>query len=117
MSEFESTTGEKLVTEVCVLYDPRTGRIVHLHEFIGDGTGLWGPDAKDERERLTVEGAKRRHKDVDRLKALHVPRNVRMEPHVVYGVDLQSGKLVPRANLTEAAIIARRERRPRRPAE
>jgi hypothetical protein len=93
--EFESTETQKAPpSHVCLVYDPRDGRIVHGHEFIGDGTGLFGPDGQKERERETLEGARRNHGDVSRLRVLHVPAGFRFAPNVAYRVDLESSRLV-----------------------
>ena len=55
--EFESSEKKKAPRSlVCVVYDPRDGRIVHGHVFVGDGTGLFGPEGREERERETLEG-------------------------------------------------------------
>ena len=93
--EFESTEKRKAPqSHVCVVYDPRDGRIVHGHEFVGDGTGLFGPEGQKEREHDTLEGARRNHGDVSQLKVLHVPADYRFTPHVVYRVDVKAGRLV-----------------------
>jgi hypothetical protein len=93
--EFESTEKKKIPhSNVCVIYDPRDGRIIHGHEFVGDGTGLFGPEGKKEREAQTLDGARRNHGDVSRLRVLHVPTDFRFAPNVGYRVDKKSGRLV-----------------------
>jgi hypothetical protein len=93
--EFESTEGKKAPrSHVCVVYD-RDGRIVHGHVFVGDGTGLFGPEGREERELETLEGARRNHGDVvSRLRVLHAPASFRFIPNVAYRVDTKSGRLV-----------------------
>jgi len=92
--EFESTEKrEPPRSYVVVVYDPRDGRIVHGHEFVGR-TGLFSPDGREERERETLEGARRNHGDVSRLAVLHVPAEFRPAPGSVYRVDAKVGRLV-----------------------
>ena len=92
--EFESTEKNKAPqTHVCVVYDPRDGRIIHGHEFVGDGTGLFGPEGSDEREQQTLEGARRNHGVVPHLRVFHAPKDFRFAPNVSYRVDTASGRL------------------------
>jgi hypothetical protein len=93
--EFEST--EKKApprSHVCVVYDPRDGRIVHGHTFVGDGAGMFGPEGREQREHETLEGARRNHGDVSRLDVLHVPAGFCFAANVAYRVDTKSGGLV-----------------------
>src|SRR5258706_5791891 len=93
--EFESTEKKKPPTSrVCVVYDPRDGRIVHGHTFVGTGTGLFGPEGREEREHETLEGARRNHGDVSRLLVLHIAADFSFAPNVAYRVDTKSGGLV-----------------------
>lgn len=95
--EFESTEKKKAPQSlVCVVHD-RDGRIVHGHVFVGDGTGLFGPEGREERERETLEGARRNHGDVvSRLRVFHAPASFRFVPNVAYRVDTKAGRLVER---------------------
>lgn len=93
--EFESTEKKKAPqSHVCVVYDPRDGRIIHGHEFVGDGTGLFGPKGQDEREQQTLEGARRNHGDVSRLRVFHAPTGFQLARNVAYRVDAKAGRLV-----------------------
>jgi hypothetical protein len=94
--EFESSDKRKTPPQqhVCVIYDPRDGRIVHGHIFVGGGTGMFGPKGQDERERETLDGARRNHGDVSKFKTLHVPSSFRFAPNAKYRVDVKSGGLV-----------------------
>ena len=93
--EFESTEKKKAPqSHICVVYDPRDGRIVHGHEFVGDGTGLFGPKGQKERERETLEGARRNHGDISLHRVFHVPASFRFAPNVAYRMDTKSGRLV-----------------------
>ncbi len=93
--EFESTEKKKRpASRVCLVYDPRDGRIIHGHTFVGDGTGLFGPKGNKERERETLEGARRNHGDVSRLRVFHVPADFRFAPNVAYRIDTKAGRLV-----------------------
>ena len=93
--EFEST--EKRTpppSHVCVVYDPRDGRIVHGHTFVGNGAGVFGAEGRDQREHETLEGARRNHGDVSHLRILHVPPDFHFAPNVAYRFDTKSGGLV-----------------------
>ena len=94
--EFESSEKRKKAPKsyVCVIYDPRDGRIVHGHEFVGDGTGLFGPKGSKEREQQTLEGARRNHGDVSLLRVFHAPADFRFLPNVAYRIDTKAGRLV-----------------------
>jgi hypothetical protein len=95
--EFESTQRKAVPpSHVCVIYDPRDGRVVHGHVFVGEGQGLFGPDGRDERERETLEGARRNHGDVSSLRVLHAPADFRLTPNAAYRVDVKAGRLVER---------------------
>ena len=95
--EFESTHRKTAPpSQVCVIYDPKDGRIVHGHIFVGKGKGLFGPDGRDERERETLDGARRNHGDVSRLRVLHAPADFRFAPGAGYRVDLKAGRLIER---------------------
>jgi hypothetical protein len=99
--EFESTEKKKApASRICVVYDPRDGRIIHGHEFVGDGTGVFGPDGREEREQQTLEGARRNHGDLSKLRVLHAPTNFRFTPNAAYRVDIKSGRLVEHARWT-----------------
>jgi hypothetical protein len=93
--EFESTEKKTAPpSRVCVVYDPRDGRIVHGHEFVGEGSGLFGPEGRDERERQTLEGARRNHGDVSLLRVFHAPPDFRFAPNVTYRIDIRSSRLI-----------------------
>jgi len=112
MNEFESTRDEKPPTsQTSVVYDPRNGRIVYVHEFIGDGTALFGPKGEEERARIALEGVKRHRKDTDRLRVLHVPRNFRFDDRTLYRVDVKACALAARADLSAAASVETRPKR------
>jgi hypothetical protein len=83
--EFESTEKTAPSSRVCVVYDPRDGRIIHRHDFVGDGTGIFGPDGREEREEQTLEGARRNHGDVSKLRVLHAPTNFRFITNAAFG--------------------------------
>src|SRR5438128_12153796 len=93
--EFESTEKKKAPqSHICVIYDPRDGHIVHGHEFVGEGTGLFGPEGREEREYQTLEGARRNHGDVSLLRVFHAPPDVRFARNVAYRIDTKSGRLI-----------------------
>src|SRR5687767_14092258 len=93
--EFESTEKKKAPqSHVCIVYDPGDGRIVYGHEFVGDGTGLFGPEGRAEREQQTLEGARRNHGDVSLLRVFHAPADFRFAPNVAYRIDTKSERLV-----------------------
>jgi hypothetical protein len=103
--EFESTMkSEKPVAQTCVVYDQKDGRIVMVHEFIGDGTGVYGPQGQEERARLTLEDARKNQQAGERLQVLHLEPNFRPAHNTVYRVDLSSGKLVAVRQLQDAVV-------------
>lgn len=93
--EFESTEKTQAPpSQVCIVYDPRDGRIVHGHVFVGEGSGLFGPDGREARERETLDGARRNHGDVSYCRTVHVPAGFRFERNVAYRVDPKTERLV-----------------------
>jgi hypothetical protein len=101
MLEFDSTTEEPPpVVETCVVYDGRSGRIISMHQFIGDGTGLFGPEGTKERERMALDTVREQHREVgesDR-RVMHAPPDFRPEPMTVYRVDPATNRLVTHAS-------------------
>jgi hypothetical protein len=103
--EFESSSkGDKPVSQICVVYDPQDGRIVMVHEFIGDGTGVYGPHGQEERARVTLDDAGKNHAAPEQLQVLHLEPNFRPAHNTVYRVDVNSGKLVPRRQLQDPVV-------------
>jgi hypothetical protein len=97
MAEFESTGDEKPQrSEKVVVYDPGTGRIVYVHEFIGSGAALHGPGTRKERERVAFEALERHHKVAKGLRVMHLPRNFRFEAEMLYRVNPRANKLSAR---------------------
>jgi hypothetical protein len=105
--EFESTLKDEAPkSEVCVVYDKQDGRIVHVHEFIGDGTGVYGPQGQEERARVALEGARGLPNAPKQLQVLHVAKGFQLAPNTVYRVDVAKGKLVSRAAVKTAPARA-----------
>lgn len=95
--EFESTDRKPAPPSyVCIIYNPRDGRIVHGHIFVGKSARVFGPEGREERERETLDGARRIHGDVSTLRTFHVPSDFRFTPNVAYRVDTKSNRLVER---------------------
>jgi hypothetical protein len=97
MLEFESTFEEPPPTiEICVVYERRTGRILSMHQFVGDGTGLFGPEGRKERERMALDTVKEHLAEVSEVDrtVMHVPSDFRLEPMTVYRVDVAKERLV-----------------------
>ena len=118
MLEVESILEEPPpIIEICVVYDQRNGRILSMHRFVGDGTGLFGPEGKDERERMALHAVRQEHTDVgdaDR-KVMHAPSDFHPEPRTIYRVDLDANRLV--THLSERDFAERREQLSRADAE
>lgn len=83
------------ISTTCVVYDERDGRVVHAHEFVGDGTGLFGKDGEGERWRMALETA-RQHDDSSHLQTLNAPSDFRIEPDKIYRVEPSTRRLLPR---------------------
>jgi len=73
---------------VCVVYDPRTGRVVHVHEFFGEGF------KQEECARAALETvASLGRVKASGLKVLH-PRELKLEPEMTLRVDVKSQEIV-----------------------
>lgn len=111
MIEFESTSdGKPPTTETTVVYDAQDGTIVYVHEFIGDGKGLYGAKGKAERARLALESVRRHLGSAQRLEVLHLPRDFRFARDTLYRVDIAAGKLTVRGKASAAASAGRNAR-------
>ena len=114
--EFESTLRKTAPpSHICVIYDPKDGRIVHGHVFVGERTGLSRPDGRDARERETLEGARRNHGDVSRLRVLHAPADFRFAPGAAYRVDVKAGRLVERDRVPHQRLPSKKKPPKRKP--
>src|SRR5512134_3059662 len=102
MSEIESTFEDERrhISTICVVYDERDGRIVHTHEFIGDGSGIFGREGREEQERMALDFVKR-HEEPQRLKVMQAPPDFQLEPETVHCVDQSSGQIVTDAERTQ----------------
>jgi hypothetical protein len=80
------------LSKVCVLFDPKDGRIVHVHGVttIGKGHGC----SKSELEQRTLSHAKARGHSVSGLKTLHVPLSA-IRQRGALKVDAKGESLVP----------------------
>ena len=105
--EIQSTLkNENQKSETCVVYDSNSGRIVMVHEFIGDGTGLYGPEGREERARVTIEDARKHPGSPAQLQALHLEPGFKWAPETLYRVDVRAGKLVLHRQFTTPATAA-----------
>ena len=78
----------------CIVYDARDGRIILVHDFIGDGkTGVFGHQGQAERERLTLESARQHAPSQEHLKTLHLAPEFHWDPHTLYRVEVETGNL------------------------
>ena len=93
--EFQSTFPARQPTShKCIVYDVRDGRIVLLHEFLGDGkTGVFGQQGQAERERIALESARKHLDSQEHLKTLHLAPEFPWDPHSLYRVDVETGNL------------------------
>ena len=99
--EMQSTLrDENAKSETCVVYDSTSGRIVLVHEFVGDGTGLYGPQGHDERARISLEDARKHPAAPAQLQVLHVDPDFKLTPGTVYRVDVSARTLVPHRQLS-----------------
>ena len=78
-------------------------------------TGLFGPEGREERERETLEGARRNHGNIaSRLRVLHAPATFRLAPNVAYRVDVKAGQLVEHVRPMPAPTTKRVARKRKR---
>ncbi len=93
--EFQSTFPvSRPTSHKVIVYDARDGRIVLVHEFLGDGkTGVFGEQGQAERERITLDSARKQLTSPEHLKALHLVPEFAWDPHTLYRVDVATGSL------------------------
>jgi hypothetical protein len=107
MIEFESTReGKPPTSETSVVYDARDGTIVYVHEFIGDGKGVYGAEGQTERGRVALERARHHLGSAAQLEVLHLPRDFHFARDTLYRVDLAAGRLAVRGEPSGAARSA-----------
>jgi hypothetical protein len=90
----EKQTGPRIEfahSQWCVFCDHATGEVVHIHEYL-----LPRPENHVPREELE-EQARRAVGDRlrgERIRVIHAPKEMRLDPAAMYAVDLQKGTLV-----------------------
>lgn len=95
MIEFETTLDEpRPRSEFVVVYTRKSGQIVHMHEFIGDGTGLFGPEGREERAQMALSAARHQHTESEPFLTLHVPSDFQFDAEHLYRVEPRTRKLV-----------------------
>ena len=99
--QFQSTfAAPKPTSHRCVVYDARDGRIVLVHDFIGDGkSGIFGHQGQAERERNTLESARQHVPSPEHLKTLHLAPEFPWDPYTLYRVDVETGDLKARGKM------------------
>ena len=99
--QFQSTfPARKPTSHKCIIYDARDGRIVLVHEFLGDGkTGVFGDQGQAERKRVTLESARKQVPSPEHLKALHLAPEFPWEPHILYRVDVETSHVKPHGHM------------------
>lgn len=99
-------TDDSAPSQWCAVYDARTGKVVHLHEFVpADARGRCANDALAQ-EALRI--AAHEHPDAD-LKVAHPSPSARLDPRAHYRYDAKSRKLVAGpARLTPRERVDRR---------
>jgi hypothetical protein len=104
MDEYESTDGTPPPASVLtVVYDPRDGRIVYVHEVIAGAGGAADLGTEDERERAALEGVRRHHVGADTLRVLHLAPGFRFDRGELYRVDTHTGAVTLRKEALPAA--------------
>lgn len=79
---------EERPSHVCVVYDPKTGRVAHVHEFVGKGF------KKDECERMALDTvASLGHVKATGLKVLHPPE-LQLDRNMTLRVNPKSLEIV-----------------------
>ena len=78
-------------SHVCVVYDPKTGRVAHVHEFVGKGF------KKEECERMALDTvASLGHVKATGLKVLH-PTEVKLDRNTTLRVNPKSLEIITAA--------------------
>jgi hypothetical protein len=77
--------------KACVVYEPETGIIKHIHHSITLEGGSPTPDEQVEHKALEI--AAKRHPDPGRLRTLPIP-NESLDPNRRYRVDHESRSLI-----------------------
>jgi hypothetical protein len=77
--------------QTCILYDPKSGKIVHHHQVLTYPGGRRLDEGQVESQALELAAKVRG--DASGLRALHVTDN-QFQPSKIYRVDLKSRRLV-----------------------
>lgn len=94
----------------CIVYDSRNGRVVHVHQFIGEDVRTPEKEARNARAHFALQTAER-HCDPTHLRVMHAPTNFCLEPGATCSVDLATGELVIRME-PERSLKELKERAP-----
>lgn len=91
MSTNSEMPGQSNETQACVVYDTRTGAVVHTHSFVpAEPGGRMDPDTLIDAALEAVTG----HADREYLAAKEVPPEA-FEPGSDYRLDLETGAIWP----------------------
>lgn len=88
-SDFIQST-EEGAAEWCVVYDVRTGKVVHIHQVVF--AEAREPRSSEELEQEALEMAAGRHPR-ENLRVAHPSGDIQLAPDLDYRVDTQSGRL------------------------
>jgi hypothetical protein len=100
-------------TKTTFVYDRRTGKVVHVHQFVPYERNGTISDREMEEMALSLAPASLNR---ERLGVLHQGRDLELSPERIYRVDVKTGKLVAKEVVAKSPQATARRRPARRTA-
>ena len=84
---------EQILPQLCMIYDKRTGEIIHTHQF----SPLSSNDyySKKDLEKKAMEFlSPENKKNLEHLNVFHPPKDLHLDPNMNYKINLESQSLI-----------------------
>ena len=84
---------EETLSQLCMIYDKRTGEIIHTHQFLPLSSNDFY--SNEDLEKIAMEFlSPENKKNMEFLNVFHPPKDLELDPSKKYKINLQSNSLV-----------------------
>jgi hypothetical protein len=85
-------SNDQILFQWCMIYDKRTGEIIHTHQFYPLS---YNDYSKDDLEKIAIEFLSPENKsNMEFLDVFHPPKDLDLDPRMNYKIDLESQSLI-----------------------
>ena len=86
-------SNDRTLFQWCMVYDKRTGEIIHTHQFYPlSNNDLY---SKDDLEKIAIEFLSPESKsNMEFLGVVHPPKDLVLDPNMIYKINLESQSLI-----------------------